>query len=66
MAWSRSRHFDAVMAGAWLVLGCVSCYAVREGKTGAALLLVPALFGSGHALKLLGRWHRQRRGQVRS
>jgi hypothetical protein len=64
MAWSRSPYFDAVMAGAWLALGCLPAYAVRGGKASPSLLLVPALFGTMHALKLLpkllGRWHAHR------
>jgi hypothetical protein len=62
MAWLQSPFFDAVMASAWLVLGGVSVYAVREGKAGPGLLLIPIAFSSLYIVKLLwhgrGRWHR--------
>jgi hypothetical protein len=62
MAGLQGPFFDAVMTSAWLVLGGVSAYAVREGKAGPDLLLIPIAFSSVYALKLLwhgrGRWHR--------
>jgi hypothetical protein len=70
LAWLESPVlenpvFNGIMASAWLVLGCVSAYAVREGKAGPGLLLIPVAFGSVYTLKLLCRcrcrWHRATR-----